>query len=280
MIAERVRISEGAYLDTYVIEHSEYIQTGTENTWQSQYRPSIIVCPGGGYRYIADSENEPVVFRYLAKGYSCFTLHYSINEASCYPNPLKELFLAIKYVRENAKRYWIRPDAIVVSGFSAGGHLAALAATQYHLEHVMKMLKTDEFLHKPDAVILCYPIIDVARLYNDCPDRLKTWGKMLYPYNQMANVIDYLSDKMCPAFIWHTRTDGIVPCSQSLELIEKMHLSGVDYEAHIFGKGYHGLSTNDVLSNYQGAIMNGDIVPNVEKWVDMSSEWLNYRFEF
>lgn len=280
MITERIGISEEAYLDTYVIERSEYIQTGKSNTWQPQSRPAIIVCPGGGYRYIADSENEPVVFRYLAKGYSCFTLHYSINEESEYPNPLKELLLAIKYVRENAEKYWINPNAIVVCGFSAGAHLAALAATQYQLDYVMQILKTDVFLHKPDAAILGYPITDIARLENDCPDRLKTWGRMLYPYNKMANVIDYVSYKMCPTFIWHTRTDGIVPCSQSLELIEKMHLNGVDYEAHIFGKGYHGLSTNDVLSNYQGNIMNGDIVPNVEKWVDMSSEWINYKFNF
>lgn len=280
MIEKIVKLSENSYFRTYIIEHSSYIQSGNRNTWQPERRPAIIILPGGGYQYIADSEDEPVIYHFLTKGYSCFSLHYSVGDKSVYPIPLYELFKTIAYIRQNAIDWGIDSDAIAVCGFSAGAHLAGLGATQYHIESVQQELNLEEDSIKPNAAILCYPITNVTKLNDENPKRIASWGMMLKNVDIRADVVAYVSDKMCPIFLWHTRTDGIVPVSQSIELIEKMYINNVKFESHIFGEGYHGLSTNDVLSNYKGAIQNGIIVPNVELWINMCSKWINNLFDF
>lgn len=102
------------------------------------------------------------------------------------------------------------------------------------------------------------------------------WATMLQEIEEKDDVIANVSRNMPPTFIWHTRTDGIVPISQSLELINKMNESEVPYEAHIFYEGYHGLSTNDVLSNYHGALQGGYTPFNVSEWTALSRNWINH----
>ena len=280
MIEKKKQLSEKAYLKTYVIEKSEYVQSGNSNNWQPEKRPAIIVLPGGGYKYIADSEDEPVVFHFLSKGYSVFSLHYSVGDESEYPAPLIEVFESIKYARDNAKNFGIDENAIVLCGFSAGAHLAGLASTQCETEEIVNIFGRNAELIKPNATILCYPITNVTRLRRENLNRVLSWGKMLSVNNEKVDVIRYVSEKMCPVFLWHTRTDGIVPVSQTIDLISAMEKNNVKFECHIFGAGYHGLSTNDVLSNYRGAIQNGEMVPNVKEWINLASEWINYLFHY
>ena len=280
MFEDIIYFTEKAFLKTYVIERSKYIQSGDNNTWQPERRPAVIVIPGGGYQYIADSEDEPVVYHFLANGYSAFSLHYSLKDDSNYPRPLVELFQSIAYIRKNADKYWINPNQIMLCGFSAGAHLAALAATQFRMDFIENLMGDDYSKYMPNAAILCYPITNVSKLRAENRKRVMTWGKMLSEENIKVDVVKYVSENMCPTFLWHTRTDGIVPVSQSIELIEAMYENNVRFEAHIFGEGYHGLSTNDVLSNYKGAIQNGIEVPNVGLWVKMAINWSNCLFDF
>lgn len=280
MIENIIYFSENAFLKTYVIEYSSYIQNGDENTWQPKKRPAVIICPGGGYRYIADSEDEPVMYHFLTKGYSCFSLHYSVGEDSQYPTPLIELFKSIKYVREHCNEYRIDENAIILCGFSAGAHLVGLASVKCDLMEIQLLMNCDNSLYRPNAAILCYPITNISKLKNEKPQRVKTWGAMLQDFSGIVDVVNYVTPQMCPVFLWHTRTDGIVPVEQSLELIELMEENEVPFECHIFGEGFHGLSTNDVLSNYKGAVQNGVVVPNVDRWIEMAAAWINYIFGF
>ncbi len=280
MINNVINISNTSWLETYIIERSSYIQSGSSNTWQPISRPAIIIVPGGGYQYIADSENEPVVFHYLKNGYSCFSLHYSVGPDSKYPRPLLELFKAIRYVRDNSRKFGINPSAIILCGFSAGAHLVGLAATQWYLKEFSYLCKKSNDEIKPNGVILSYPIVNNDYLIDINWKHQKKWGAMLKNKDRRLNIVNYVSEQMSPCFIWHTRTDGIVPVTQSLELVNKMIENNIPVEYHIFYEGYHGLSTNDVLSNYQGALQNGVTPFNVSKWLEMSVAWINSLCDF
>ena len=280
MINKIVNISKTSWLETYIIDKSKYIQNGDSNTWQPEQRPAIIVIPGGGYKYIADSENEPIVFNYLKNGYSCFTLHYSIGDYSVYPTPLVELFKAIKYIRDHSEEYFIDSNAIIVCGFSAGAHLAALSAVKWNSNEFSYLCTNSNEELKPNGAILSYPIINNDKLIDMQWKHQKNWGKILEKKDERINILNYVNSSMSPCFIWHTRTDGIVPVKQSLDLVNIMIEKGVPVEYHMFYEGYHGLSTNDVLSNYKGALQNGIIPFNVSKWMEMSVEWINNLCKF
>ena len=92
-------------------------------------RPAVLILPGGGYSMCSDREADPVAFPYLEAGYQAFILRYSVGEDSVWPNPLDDYEQAMALIEERADEWKVLTDKIVVIGFSAGGHLAASAAT-------------------------------------------------------------------------------------------------------------------------------------------------------
>ena len=106
-----------ARLYTYILDNFEEIDS-------NRTRPLVLICPGGGYEFTSDREAEAVAVQYIARGFHACGLRYSVAPAE-FPQSLCELAWSVAYLREHAKEYGIKPDKIIVSGFSAGGHLAA-----------------------------------------------------------------------------------------------------------------------------------------------------------
>ena len=81
-------------------------------------RPAVIICPGGGYSFLASRESEPIVRRFWGEGMNCYLLEYSIGGKAKNFKPLIEAALAIKLVRERAAEDNTDPDKIFILGFS------------------------------------------------------------------------------------------------------------------------------------------------------------------
>lgn len=279
MKQERIRLGDSsAFLDIYVHHKSRELRRN-KYQWQPLYRPALLILPGGGYLYIADSENEPLVLSYLKAGYNVFVLNYSVGDNSEYPKPLIEVSLAIAHIRLHSEEYGISKDNIAICGLSAGGHLAGLIATQWFNELCWKKQGISYELNKPNALILAYPLFDLKLYNNGDKEKGKIFGKMLWSESENVNSLENINEKMPPTFIWHTRDDPIVPSNQSLKLAMKLSEYQIPYELHIYHIGDHGLSTCDALSLY-GKHGLRDYPVNVKSWLDLSINWLNSLFEF
>ena len=90
-------------------------------------RPMVIICPGGAYAYTSPREAEPVAYKLMAEGYNCGILYYSCAPAK-YPVALTEAASCFRIVRKSAAAWKVDKNAVLIMGFSAGGHLAAVAA--------------------------------------------------------------------------------------------------------------------------------------------------------
>ncbi|MDR2972762.1 MAG: alpha/beta hydrolase [Bacteroidales bacterium] len=91
---------------------------------------SVIICPGGSY-YWLDMNNEGfVVAKELNKqGIPAFVLKYRTAKQGChYPDMYRDLENAMNFLKDNNEKYGINPNKIGIMGFSAGGHLAGMAA--------------------------------------------------------------------------------------------------------------------------------------------------------
>jgi acetyl esterase/lipase len=90
---------------------------------------AVIIIPGGAYAILAgDIEGRQVADWFAVRGFHTFILsHRLASHGYLFPIPLLDARRAVQYVRAHAKEYHISPDRIVLAGFSAGGHLAALA---------------------------------------------------------------------------------------------------------------------------------------------------------
>ncbi len=221
-----------------------YLQ-GTGGEFHLAKRPGVLVLPGGGYQYCSDREADPVAFPYLKAGCQVFILRYSVGADSVWPTPLEDYEEAISLIREKSDEWGVWEDKIAVIGFSAGGHLAAAAAT---------MAK-----NRPNAAILGYAVAteDVKGCNPSAPD-----------------TVAEIDDLTPPCFLFHTRTDGLVPVSNSIRFMGGLAEKGISFESHIYAYGPHGFSTCD--SSVQSA--GTKITPRVRNWVSDSIGWLKEVF--
>ena len=210
-----------------------------------QKRPFMLVVPGGGYCMVCNPEGETVGEAFFEMGVNVAVLTYTTDITMSVPlrtQPAEDLSRAIRLIRANSERYRMDPEKLMVSGFSAGGHLCATIATHY-ADVVDRKEELNRFSNRPDAVILGYPVI--------------TSGEFTHIYSIQALIgtepseeeLTYYSlekqvhKDMPPCFLWQTVTDNLVPIENTMLMAESLRKAGVPYAYYAFPRGWHGLST-------------------------------------
>ena len=243
-------------------------------------RRAIIVCPGGGYEFLSERENEPIALQYFAAGLNVFVLKYSIMENAANDAPLIEGALAVKHIREHAEEYHIDPKYVFITGFSAGGHFSAMCGTLWNDPVVREALGIDrgeapEGINRPTATVLCYPVISGGPFAHRGSINRLCGG----PSEGTAGADRYslelhVDATTAPAFIWHTFDDTVVPIQNSLLYANAMAAAGVPFEYHVFTTGVHGLS----LCNKETWCGSPDLISDVcSVWI---KDAIRYVTEF
>ncbi len=236
--------------------------------------PALIICPGGGYDYVSDRENEPVALRFAGHGIASFVLKYScVNKK--FPTAVLELASAVKYVRDNCEKYQVDKDKIFVMGFSAGGHLAASLSNFYDKDILTKALEVKPDDIKPNGCLLCYPVITSDSEYTHETSILNLLGndktnEEALKIRKMVSLENRVSETTPPTFLWHTADDSAVPVENSLRYMMSLSKYKIPFESHIYEWGNHGLS----LCNYQISTGEHHIMPVNEKWVEHAIAWI------
>ncbi len=97
------------------------------NRSRPQRCPTLLQVHGGGW--VLGSKNEqglPLMHHLAARGWVCVSVDYRLSPRATFPDPLIDLKRAIQWIREHGAEYGADADFLVVTGGSAGGHLAAL----------------------------------------------------------------------------------------------------------------------------------------------------------
>ena len=213
---------------------------------EGRKRPAIVICPGGGYGHLSTREAEPVALQYLAADIAAFVLDYSVDKDAGFPRCLFEALTAVKTIRENAEQWNINPDQIAISGFSAGGHLAATASAFWNSD--LAAVLGDKESIKINAAILSYAVISAKETRNiRCFENLfganPTEEQLL-----SVSIEDLVTDSFPPTFVWHTSTDQIAPVQHSLLIGQSLFAAKVPFELHIYPQGPHGMALCDIRS--------------------------------
>lgn len=212
--------------------------------WGTSNGSAIIVFPGGGYGHLAANlEGREVADWFASRGFHAFILQYRLSSNGyILPVPLLDARRAIQLVRARAADYQIDPDRIGVVGFSAGGHLAALAATQPIPGNPSADDPADRASSRVNYLVLGYPWVGAissdtshlsyCKLFN-VMDRCEALRKAYSPDL-------FVTKETPPTFWYHTTNDNTVPIEQGLRFYEALIKAGVPAEAHIFETGSHG----------------------------------------
>ena len=92
-------------------------------------RIAVLIIHGGGWRSGNRTQHYPLAQHLANLGYVCFTPEYRLSTEALFPAAIHDLKAAIRWIKENAKKYEIDTNKIAVMGFSAGGELAAFIGT-------------------------------------------------------------------------------------------------------------------------------------------------------
>ena len=124
---------------------------------------AMIIAPGGGHRFLNFDQEGTYVAEYLNTiGVAGFVLKYRLarEPESTYKvetHALADAQRAIRLLRSRAQEFHINPGRIGMMGFSAGGELAALAATRFDAGKADAADPIDRASSRPDFNALIYP---------------------------------------------------------------------------------------------------------------------------
>lgn len=231
-------------------------------------RRSIVICPGGGYHFRSDREAEPIAMVFAAMGFNCFVAEYHVAPA-VHPAPLFDVAHAVAWVRAHAEEYCADPNAIAVMGFSAGGHAACHLGVRWHEESLMADFGLTCAQAKPNAMVLCYPVITGGKYAHRGSFENLTGCTDLAVHAQYS-LDEMVTENTPPTFLWHTWEDGSVPVENSLFFAAAMRRHGVQGELHVFPKGGHGIS----LANPLTSTSPDQNIPECAQWPEMAARFL------
>ncbi len=219
---------------------------------------AVVIFPGGGYGGRAEHEGKGIAKWFQQNGITSFVVDYRVAPYK-HPAEISDAMRAVKYVRFYADKYKIDPDKIAVMGFSAGGHLAATVSVHYDKMMYEPTDKIDGEDCKPNASILCYPVIDMGYYRHD-GSRINLLGRGIPERMiELMSIHEHINENTPEAFIWHTSTDGSVPVMNSLLYAEALSAESIPYEMHIYPVGEHGLGlakSEPYVSSWQGNLLS------------------------
>lgn len=189
-------------------------------------RVAILVFPGGGYNMLAwDHEGEQVARWLNSIGVTAAVLKYRVPRrpgTSKGEPPIQALMdaqRAISLVRSKASDWSVDAKRIGVLGFSAGGHLAAWAATNPDKRSYETIDTVDQVSCRPDFAVLIYP-----------------GGVTKRGSTELSPEIRVTADTP-PSFLVHAANDS---AENSLYMYLALRKAKVPAELHLYGSGGHG----------------------------------------
>jgi acetyl esterase/lipase len=208
----------------------------------------VVVCPGGGYSRLAVTSESSGVTTFLnCIGVSAFVLKYRLREYG-HPAPLRDVLRAVRLVRSRAGEFGVRADRLGVMGSSAGGHLAACAATLFDDGEGKTGAPLDAVSARPDFAVLQYPVVSMEPPFVHAGSRRNLIGE--HPTAALVaklSVHRQVTRATPPCFLVHTTEDASVPIENSELFYAALRAAKVPAEAHFYEKGPHGFGTRDGL---------------------------------
>lgn len=212
--------------------------------------PAVIVCPGGSYFWHdMDAEGRQVgqwlqrngisafVLRYRTAGFMAFFWHYRyIFRGNRYPDALKDLQQAMRYVRGHAASYGIDAARVGAMGFSAGGHLVMSAG---------ELLEPQE---RPAFIAPIYPVVTMIEKCVHKRSRRALLGDSRKNNKKMRESLSlerHVPDDCPPVFLVNCQDDPIVEYHNSVLLDSALTAHRVRHRYIQYKTGGHGFGATD-----------------------------------
>lgn len=223
--------------------------------------PVLIQVPGGAW---ALNGRRPQAYTLMSRmvelGWICVSIDYSKSPRATFPAHLIDVKRAIAWVRENIADYGGDPDFIAITGGSAGGHLASLAALTPNdptfqpgfedanttVQAVAPYYGVYDFTDFENMNALMLPFLEqfvMKARYADEPERFTA-----------ASPVSYVHSDAPPFFVLHGEKDELVPSGQARAFCAALRAAGATTVAHAeLGNAHHAFDITPTVRSRMAA---------------------------
>jgi acetyl esterase/lipase len=228
-----------AYLPARQLGEAPWVKFSEER------KPVLLYIHGGGWTGLNRSVRNLNFLPYVEKGWAVVNIDYRLLQQAPFPACIADCRQALNWIYEHADQYQFDTSRIVVSGESAGGHLALMTAfltndAAFAIPHqpINRELKVA-------AVINWFGISDVRKI-------MEFWNSPAYVTNlvgdmskqeeifQSCSPLTYVNRSVPPVLTFHGDADQVVPLIQATLLHDALNQCGVKNQLHVVKGKQHG----------------------------------------
>lgn len=207
-------------------------------------RPTAILLHGGGYRIASTKEAFALnVVPWLQMGWNAINVEYRSSGHALAPAAVEDVRCALRWATQNAKEYNIDPNRIVLTGQSAGGHLASIGGIIPESAGLDRRCPGREPV-KVAAIISWYGVFDYTVLVEDpTRDYAVSWIGPQPNRMDVARLVSpmtHIRPGLPPLLHIHGDADPTVPYDQGVREVEAMKKAGNTAELFTVPGGRHG----------------------------------------
>jgi acetyl esterase/lipase len=221
---------------------------------------TLVFMHGGGY-YISDkTKEERYIQPYLQRGVTVVNLNYRLKRGI--PVATEDLTLALNFLQGHQGAYSMNLQRVVLSGFSAGAHIASLVAVTANAPTYAHPLAAG--IGIAAVVNFSGPVggLDVveAVFMNNPVPIMKEIGLALFPetlgyapreVTRRYEPLTYLDPKDPPFFIWHGGQDDQVPPVTFVQFVDVLQQNKRKNEVLFVTEGRHSPSASELETAYE-----------------------------
>lgn len=208
--------------------------------------PSILLVHGGAWQGGDRGQLRGYGILFARSGWLTVACEYRLSPQARWPEHLHDVKAALRWMRAGADELGINPDRVVISGNSAGAHLALLVAgTPGSAElagdggcpGVDESVAACIAVYPPTVIFGTEPLprgVPVAML-TDRPDD---------DVARQASPLTWVGPDFPPTLLLHGSADQVVSIHHTLEMYRALREARVPTDLHIFADQPHGFDAN------------------------------------
>ncbi|GEP42847.1 alpha/beta hydrolase [Brevifollis gellanilyticus] len=200
-------------------------------------RACYVIIHGGGWTGGAPPRMYPFAAHYAKLGMVGISVQYRLHSAKTGVSVfdcVKDARSAVRYIKSHASELGIDPTRIIVSGGSAGGHLAAATAL---FDKVNEDGDDLSISATPAALVLLFPVIDTSKEGYGQAKIGERWQELSPVHNVRAG--------LPPTLVFHGTGDTVTPFAGAKAFDEAMLKAGNRCELDVNEGGTHGYLMRD-----------------------------------
>lgn len=203
-----------------------------KNAKPGEHRPCVVAIHGGGWAGGEPKRFYPFAAHFTESGMVGISVQYrlmkkdgSVTVFDC----VKDVRSAVRYLKAHATELGIDPERMIVSGGSAGGHLAAAVAMFDDINAESDDLSIDP---TPAGLILYFPVIDTSAEGYGQAKIGDDW--------QTLSPLHRVKPGLPPALVLHGTGDTVTPFKGAAAFTQAMKKAGNRCELIPNDGGRHG----------------------------------------